>query len=69
MMTQEIKRQILEVRDTGEVNMFDINGVMRIANDLGLYELVVYLCDNQSEYGNFIITGTAPGLEDDEEAQ
>ncbi len=67
MMTREIKDQILEVRNTGEVNMFDINGVMRIANDLGLYELVIYLTENQSEYGDFILTGEAPGLEDGED--
>ena len=32
----------------------------------GYYELVVYLMDNRKEYGNFIMTGTAPGLENDD---
>ena len=69
MMTQTIKEQILAVRDTGETNMFDVNAVQYIANREGYYELVVYLMDNRKEYSNFIMTGTAPGLEDDDEMQ
>ena len=66
MMTQIIKEQILAVRDTGETNMFDVNAVQYIANREGYYELVVYLMDNRKEYCNFIMTGTAPGLENDD---
>lgn len=67
-MTQKIKEQILAVRDDGGSNMFDVNGVMRIAYDLDLYELVNYLADhdNHREYSHFIMTGEAP-MEDDEE--
>lgn len=67
MMTQKIKEQILAVRDTGETNMFDINAVQYIANREEYYDLVVYLIDNREEYVKFIMTGTAPGLEDDVE--
>ena len=66
MMTKTIKEQILAIRDTGETNMFDVNAVQYIANREGYYELVVYLTDNRKEYGNFIITGIAPGLENDD---
>lgn len=67
MMTKKIKEQILAVRNTGETNMFDINAVQYIADREGYYELVVYLMDNRKEYSNFILTGTAPGLENDDD--
>ena len=65
-MTRTIHRQILKVRDDGRVNMFDVNGVMWVANDLLLYDLVVYLDDrdNRREYSHFIMTGEA-NIEDD----
>ena len=46
--------------------MFDVNAVQYIANREGYYELVVYLMDNRKEYCSFIMTGTAPGLENDD---
>ena len=60
-MTQRIKEQILAVRDDGRTNMLDTNGVMYVANDLGLFDLVVYLDDrdNRKEYWHFIMTGEA----------
>lgn len=66
MMKKTIKEQILAIRDTGETNMFDVNAVQHIANREGYYELVIYLMDNRKEYGKFIMTGTAPGLENDD---
>ncbi len=58
-MTNTIREQILKVRDDGRTNMLDINGVMYVANELGLYDLVVYLDDrkNRREYWHFIMTG------------
>ena len=56
-MTKKIKKQILKVRDTGLTNMFDINNVQRIANDMKLYELVVFIEEHRREYVHFIITG------------
>ena len=56
-MTKKIKKQILKVRDTGLTNMFDINNVQRIANDMKLYELVVFIEEHRREYVHFIMTG------------
>ena len=56
-MTETIKEQILAVRDTALTNMFDVNMVQRIANDMGFYELVIYLEDHRREYAHFILTG------------
>lgn len=56
-MTETIRKQILAVRDTALTNMFDVNMVQRIANDMGFYELVIYLEDHRREYAHFILTG------------
>ena len=58
-MTDTIKQQILAIRDTALTNMFDVNMVQRIANDMGFYELVIYLEDHRREYAHFILTGEA----------
>jgi hypothetical protein len=39
--------------------MFDVVSVQHIANDMGFYELVVYLEENRKEYAHFILTGEA----------
>lgn len=59
IITDEIFKQILEVRNTGETNMFDIRGVMKVAYDLELYELVSFLDDkkNHKDYLQFILDG------------
>ena len=66
-MTSKIRDQILKVREDGRTNMFDINGVMYVANELCFYELVVYLDDrsNRAEYAHFIRTGEAETTDDD----
>ena len=56
-MTDTIKQQILAIRDTALTNMFDVNMVQRIANDMGFYELVIYLEDHRREYAHCILTG------------
>ena len=56
-MTETIRKQILAVRDTALTNMIDVNMVQRIANDMGFYELVIYLEDHRREYAHFILTG------------
>lgn len=57
LIPEEIQEQILRVRDTGEVNMFDLRGVQRVANDNDLFELVDYLeeKENRGIYCNFIL--------------
>ncbi len=57
LMTDTLVGQILEVRASGAVNMFDAAGVQREANDRGLYELVVFIEDHRDAYSRFILTG------------
>ena len=56
-MTDEIKRQILEIRASGLTNMFDVNAVQRLAYERDFYELVNYLEENRKGYVRFILTG------------
>lgn len=56
-MSEQIKTQILKVRDTGLTNMFDTNAVQKIAFEMELYELVNFLEDNKKAYVHFILTG------------
>lgn len=51
--------EIRSVRDTGGTDMSDISAVMRHADELELYHLVVWLDDkeNHKAYMNFMITG------------
>ena len=58
-MTDTIREQILAVRKTGRTNMFDCNGVMEIANELGCYELVAFLSEksNYKRYSELILNG------------
>ena len=56
-MTEQIKEQILKVRDTGLTNMFDTNAVQRIAFEMELYELVMFIEDNKKAYVHFILIG------------
>lgn len=58
-MTDKIKEGVLKVRDTGRTNMFSIYDVQRIAYELELYDLVLYLEEknNWKEYTHFILTG------------
>ena len=56
-MTDEIKRQILEIRASGLTNMFDVAMVQRIAFERDFYELVNYLEENRKGYVRFILTG------------
>ncbi len=52
-----IKEQILAIRETGEVNMFDVRAVQYIAHCKGFYELVIFLQDRRKEYVEFILHG------------
>ena len=58
-MSETDKKQILAIRDTGLTTMFDVSTVQRIANDMGFYELVVYLEEHRREYTHFILAGEA----------
>ena len=56
-MTEEIREQIMAIRDSGETNMLDTNMVQCIADREGYFELVVYIEENRKQYFNFILTG------------
>ena len=56
-MTEEIKSQILAIRQTGATNMFDIVKVKEIAELMDFTELAEFLPENKAEYVNFILHG------------
>lgn len=53
-----VQEQILAIRATGRTNMFDVNAVQRIANDMDFYELVIFIEEHRDRYVRFILTGT-----------
>ena len=57
VVSSKVKEQILAVRDTGLVNMFDVNGVQCVAFDNDYYELVCFIEENKKDYVNFILHG------------
>jgi len=52
-----VREQILEIRATGETNMFDIQAVQRIAFDKGFYDLVNFIETDRKAYAAFILHG------------
>ncbi len=56
-MTEEIREQIMAIRDTGLTNMFDLNTVQRLAYEREFYELVTFIEDHKPQYVKFILTG------------
>lgn len=48
-MTDKIKEQIITIRDTGLTNMFDVNAVQRIADEMEFYELVIFLEEEKAK--------------------
>ncbi len=58
-MTEKIKEEVLQVRATGRTNMFDVNAVQRIAYELELHDLVLFLEEkrNWGPYVRLILTG------------
>ena len=56
-MTDKIKEQIITIRDTGLTNMFDVNAVQRIADEMEFYELVIFLEEEKAKYVKFVLNG------------
>ena len=56
-MNKTIFSQIMDIRDSGRVNMFDIPSVQRVAFESGFYELVCFIEENRAAYVRFILTG------------
>jgi len=67
-MTEKLKAQIEELCRSGKANMLNINAVQYYANEMNLYELVVFLIDqpNRKRYFNYILTGEDPAGETEE---
>ena len=57
MMTEKIREQLFEIRNSAVVNMCEMEAVQRAAFDRGFYELVLFIEENREEYWNFILTG------------
>ena len=57
IMTDKVFRQIMDIRNSGLVNMLSIHEVQRLAFDREYYELVNYIEEHGSEYATFIIFG------------
>lgn len=56
-MNETIFTQIMDIRDSGRVNMFDIPSVQRVAFESGFYELICFIEENRAAYVRFILTG------------
>ena len=56
-MNETIFTQIMDIRDSGRVNMLDIPAVQRMAFENGFYELVCFIEDDRATYIRFILTG------------
>lgn len=52
-----IRQQILQIRNTGEVNMFDVENVKRLAYYYNCHDLIDYLTTDRTGYVNLILTG------------
>ena len=56
-ISESLKEQILMVRDTGLVNMFDIRGVREVAEAMEFTELITFLGEDRERYAGFILHG------------
>ena len=56
-MNETIFTQIMDIRDSGRVNMFDVPGVQRMAFTMGFYELICFIERDRAAYVRFILTG------------
>ena len=57
IITDKLVKQILTIRASGAVNMFDATGVQVEANKRNFFELVVLIEENRKAYSNFILSG------------
>ncbi|WP_270743637.1 DUF5049 domain-containing protein [Streptococcus infantarius] len=56
-MTDTIFEQIMAIRESGEINMLDVNSVQRLAFEQNFHELVDFIEEDKQVYWNFIMTG------------
>lgn len=57
LITDKLKEQILDIRDSGKYSMFDIYGVQREAYNNDYFELVLFIDEHKKEYLEFILYG------------
>lgn len=57
IVSEEVADGIKQVRGIGHTNMMEWRRVQKIADELGLYELVVWLQDHQDEYLTGLVNG------------
>lgn len=56
-MTEQIKDQIIFIRDTALTNMFDLGMVKALATEFDMPELIEFIENNSKAYTHFILTG------------
>jgi len=56
-MNETVFSQIMDIRNSGRVNMFDVPSVQRMAFEMGFYELVCFIEEDRATYVRFILTG------------
>lgn len=56
-MNEKVFSQIMDIRDSGRVNMFDVPGVQCLSFEMGFYELVCFIEEDRAAYVRFILTG------------
>ena len=59
-MDEKIRSQILDIRNSGAVNMFSVNEVQRLAFEKDYHELVLFIEEQKADYVHFILTGEMP---------
>ena len=56
-MNEKVVSKIMDIRNSGQVNMFDVPSVQRMAFEMGFYELVCFIEEDRAAYVRFILTG------------
>lgn len=56
-MNEKVVSQIMDIRDSGRVNMFDLPSVQRMAFEMEFYELICFIERDRAAYVRFILTG------------
>lgn len=57
-LRDQLRNEIDKIRNTGEVNMFDVPNVKRLAYYYNCHYLVCFLEERRADYINFILTGS-----------
>ncbi|MBW8382223.1 MAG: DUF5049 domain-containing protein [Youngiibacter sp.] len=57
LITDKLREQILDIRDSGKYSMFDIYGVQREAYNNDYFDLVMFIDEHKKEYLEFILYG------------